>query len=125
MNNTWQVKKISNIDEIPNIQEIKFKDNVLILDLEFTEVKATLIFDGILSYRIIDEGNAFRTLNTLDFNGKDWCFTSNLSDLIDWFNEESEFIHQNEYISYMVVTTDYIIEVLTNDYPIFELSLPR
>ncbi len=63
---------------------------------------------------MIEEGNAFHILVEQEFDGNTWIFRTDLSALIDWFNYESESIHSNKLISYIIVTQDKFFEFLTH-----------
>ncbi|MEN8418609.1 hypothetical protein, partial [Acinetobacter radioresistens] len=67
----------------------------------------------VLSFKMIEEGNAFYTLAEQDFDGNIWIFETDSSALIDWFNQESLSIYSDQLISYIIVTRDQFFEVIT------------
>lgn len=115
MKTNWQVENIKNIFQVSNLDSIFFDGNKLVLNIFLKEKIINIAFEEIFFYRLIGESYALKTLNKHNFNGKDWFFSTKESELIDWFNEQSEFIYEKEIIHYLIITMDFIIEVICND----------
>ena len=96
-----------------------FTENVdgLLLHCNFKSGNKLIHFTDYLALRIIDEGNAFKTLEQQNFDGKSWFFVASDSDFIDWFNDQSCSIHENQYKHYIVVTQHKILELLSSEKP--------
>lgn len=71
-----------------------------------------ITFDLVLLYRKIDEGDF---LMTIDKSVTGWTFfTAKNSDLLSWFNYQSQDIHHNEnIIHYAIYTPDDCLDILS------------
>ena len=107
-------KDIEGKQQFPVLDKISYEYGDLLIAVDFSNgelktVKCTESF----SFRVIDEGNTFRTIYAQDFDGITWIFTTDSSNLIDWFNFESEFMYKDNLQSYIVATQNQLIEFLT------------
>ena len=99
---------------IQSLESFSYDGSELIIQVIFENQIKTVKCNDVLSFKMIEEGNAFHTLQEQDFDGDTWIFRTDSSALIDWFNYESESIHSDQLTSYIIVTQDQFFEVLTH-----------
>lgn len=76
-------------------------------------------FDWFHSFRVVDEGDVIKMLNS--FNGEMilGIYTLLDSEYLEWFHQQSLGIHLKENIThYMVVTMNDVIEILSSEKPV-------
>jgi hypothetical protein len=110
----WESFKTNEIQKIPFLEIFSYDGSKLIIKVSFEEKIKTVTCDDVLSFKMIEEGNAFHTLQEQNFDGNTWIFRTDSSALIGWFNYESESIHADQLLSYIVVTQDQLFEFLTH-----------
>lgn len=114
----WNVKNVNNLENVPYLDQLSFNDYDLSLSLDFFESGKRLIqFESCWSFRVIQEGRAFKTLSKQIFLKEGWLFTTENSNFIEWFNNESEEAYENHFMQYIVITHNEIIEIVTNSDP--------
>ena len=99
---------------MPYLNGLRESEKGLFLIFDFQSGNKLIHFNDYFVLRVIDEGNALKTLEQQSFDGKSWLFVSTNSDLIDWFNDQSYSIHENEYKHYIVVSQHKILEILSS-----------
>lgn len=114
MQSNWIKKNIDGLADVPYLESFTSNQDGLFLYCNFINGKKIIYFENYFVMRSIDEGNALRTLENHNFDGNIFIFSTNKSDLIDWFNSESYEIHKNEFKHIMIVTQHQIIEILTD-----------
>jgi hypothetical protein len=110
----WEKFKNIGNQKIPFLESFSYDGSEVIIQVIFENQIKTVKCDDVLSFKMIEEGNAFHTLQEQDFDGDTWIFRTNSSALIDWFNYESESIHSDQLTSYIIVTQDQFFEFLTH-----------
>ena len=110
----WEIFKNTEHQRIPSLESFSYDGSELIIQVIFENQIKTVKCNDVLSFKMIEEGNAFHILVEQEFDGNTWIFRTDSSALIDWFNYESESIHSNKLISYIIVTQDKFFEFLTH-----------
>lgn len=112
----WTAKEIDGLKGVPYLDDLSFKDYQLFLKLNFIDLGKRLVhFESCWSFRFIQEGRAFQTLDKQKWGN---CFyTTDKSNFIDWFNYESENVYQADLKQFNVITCNDIIEVITDTEP--------
>lgn len=110
----WE--KIKGVDgyRIPCLVGFSYDGAELIIQVKLGNQIKTIKCEGVLSFKMIEEGSAFHTLEEQNIDGNTWIFKTDSSTLIDWFNYESESIHSNQLASYIIVTQDQFFEFITH-----------
>jgi len=109
----WKAFKSTRGQEIPLLDNFSYDGAKLTIQVEFDDHIKIVTCNDVLSFKMIEEGNAFYTLAEQDFDGNIWIFETDSSALIDWFNQESLSIYSDQLISYIIVTRDQFFEVIT------------
>lgn len=110
----WENFKIIEDQKIPFLESFSYDGFELIIQVIFGNQVKTVKCDDVLSFKMIEEGNAFHTLEEQNFDGNTWIFRTDSSALIDWFNYESKSIYSDQLTSYIIVTQDQFFEFLTH-----------
>lgn len=118
MKSAWNKEYIDGLTSVPYLINFTSDDDGLYLKCDFLNIKKTIHFKSYFSLRTIDEGNAFKILEEHDFDGISWLFSTEESDFIKWFDEQSCEIHKNEFKHYLFVSQHQILEILSDIYPI-------
>ena len=96
--------------KIPFLENFSYDGSELVIQVTFGDQIKTVKCDDVLSFKMIEEGNALHTLEEQNFDGNTWIFRTDSSALIDWFNYESESIHSDQLNSYIIVTKNQFFE---------------
>ena len=110
----WNSINFDDLKVVPYLNGLRESEKGLFLIFDFQSGNKLIHFNDYFVLRVIDEGNALKTLEQQSFDGKSWLFVSTNSDLIDWFNDQSYSIHENEYKHYIVVSQHKILEILSS-----------
>ena len=110
----WNSINFDDLKGVPYLNGLSESEKGLFLIFDFQSGNKLIHFNDYFVLRVIDEGNALKTLEQQSFDGKSWLFVSTNSDLIDWFNDQSYSIHENEYKHYIVVSQHKILEILSS-----------
>ena len=110
----WNSINFDDLKGVPYLNGLRESEKGLFLFFFFQSGNKLIHFNDYFVLRVIDEGNALKTLEQQSFDGKSWLFVSTNSDLIDWFNDQSYSIHENEYKHYIVVSQHKILEILSS-----------
>lgn len=80
-----------------------------------------ITFEDALSYRTIDEGDLLKSTGEAEGLCKWPLFTVENSKFLQWFNEESLNIHEDDHlVHYSIFTPNDIIDVISASPPIVE-----
>lgn len=109
----WERKELNESNDLPYLDSFSCEEDKLVLKCSFKNFEKTIHFDDYISFRTIEEGRAFKTLGEQEFDGKCWLFTTDESNFIDWYNNESCDIHKDELYEFIAVTKHQILEVLS------------
>lgn len=110
----WEKFKSTDNKDVPFLDYCSFDGIKLRVFVNFKNHSEAVQCDDILSFKMIEESHALKTLYEQDFNGSTWIFKTSNSELVNLFNIESENIHVGEFLSYIIVTQHHIIELLTH-----------
>lgn len=110
----WIILETTNGDRIPDLDHFQYDGSKLNVVIQFNQSKKTLTCGNVLAFRMIEEGCAFHTLASQNFDGKAWLLGTDQSTFLNWFNQESESIYSDSLTVYIVVTQHQIFEFITN-----------
>ena len=110
----WKEYKSTEGQRVPFLEGFSYDGSTLIIQTIFGDQIKTVKCNDVLSFKMIEEGSAFNTLKEQNFDGTTWIFRTDSSALIKWFNYESESIHSDQLISYIIVTQNHFFELLTH-----------
>ncbi|WEV48087.1 hypothetical protein OZX61_07260 [Acinetobacter sp. ESL0695] len=114
----WQKKEFNRYLDVPFLDKFTFDaEDGLFFECYFDESKKIVSFDSYLVLRTINESDAFKILDEQNFDGTAWFFTSEDSELIDWFNGQSSDIHKGKYQHCIILTQEKVIEILSQQAP--------
>lgn len=110
----WMVLERHVAQRIPSINQFQYDGSTLSIVLKFSDTHhKKLIIEAVLAFKMIEEGCAFHTLASQNFDGKTWLMKVEHSHFLSYFNQESESIYADSLLSYVLVTQDQIFEWIT------------
>lgn len=106
----WTVLERNVAECIPSIVQFQYDGSMLNIVLDFDNEQKTLICEAVLAFKMIEEGCAFHTLASQNFDGKTWLMKVEHTHFLSHFNQESESIYADSLSSYVLVAQDQIFE---------------
>lgn len=99
---------------IPNLDKISYESDILSIYLDFGVVRKAMSFSNFIFFKVIEESHALKTLENNSFDGSQYIFEMENTELLDWFNNESYSIYENTVFHYRVVCLNHIIDLLSS-----------
>ncbi|SDB88739.1 hypothetical protein [Acinetobacter boissieri] len=113
---SWIKKEVNEYLDMIDIDSFVSNKDGLTFICSFKSGNKKVNFENYLLLRTMNEGDALRTLDEQQFDGKAWMFMADDSELIDWFNEQSFDIRKGTF-KHFIIVGDEIAEILSESMP--------
>lgn len=116
----WIEQNFIELKGFPYLEGFVSEKNGLFLNLTFyddDEKKIVVHFKDYLFYRTMNESYGLNQIPSEGFYANRQICSTDTSDLIDWFNEESSNIYKGSFRHYGIPSGEEIIEVLSKSPP--------
>lgn len=117
MISSWTKHTVNGLTNIPSLQDIIEKGGAiedergLFLKLQFTSGTKLIKFGFPRLMRVMD-----RNIQLQNLDDKSWLFTSEKSDLMEWFNEENYGTYEGVCQHFIIITQEKIIDIFSDEH---------